>query len=152
MADERAALLNQGKHSHRAMARSVSHAQDELKDFRTWLKGLCVDQSNPWTASLSWIVFLTLTIVVPALSHFALACANCDRRHNRPYDAVAQISLSSVAALSFLSLSSFVSKYGLRRFLFFDKLCHESETVRNGYTKQFNVRMYVFIRIVSISD
>ncbi|XP_051134819.1 uncharacterized protein LOC127254013 [Andrographis paniculata] len=136
MADEREALLNLGK--RKAMERSVSHAQDELKAFRTWLKGLCVDQSNPWTTCLSWLVFVLLTIVVPSLSHFVLACSDCDSLHNRPYDAVAQLSLSSVATLSFLCLSGFVSKYGLRRFLFFDKLCHESETVRNGYTKQFN--------------
>ncbi|KAK6154447.1 hypothetical protein DH2020_008695 [Rehmannia glutinosa] len=53
---------------------------------------------------------------------------DCDSFHSRPYDAVAQLSLSGVAALSFICLSGFVRKYGLRRFLFFDKLCDESET------------------------
>ncbi|XP_011097838.1 uncharacterized protein LOC105176662 [Sesamum indicum] len=146
MADEKAALLNPGK--NRAFARSVSHAQDELQGFRTWLKWLCVDQSNHWTAALSWFVFVGLAIIVPALSHFVLACADCDSLHNRPYDAVAQLSLSGVAALSFICLSGFVRKYGLRRFLFFDKLCDESETVRKGYTKQFNRSMkllFIFV-------
>ncbi|KAL6543134.1 hypothetical protein OROHE_010654 [Orobanche hederae] len=134
----------------RLLARSMSHALDELRGFRTWLRWLCVDQSNYWTATLSWLVFLGLAIVVPALSHFVLACAaDCvDSRHSRPYDAVAQMSLSGVAALSFVCLSGFVRRYGLRRFLFFDKLCDESETVRKGYTKQFTRSMkllFIFV-------
>lgn len=139
MADERSPLVNPDK--SRAFLRSPSHAQDELRVFRRWLRWLCVDQSSYWTTTLSWLVFLGLALVVPALSHFVLACGgDCDSLHSRPYDAVAQLSLSGVAALSFICLSAFVRKYGLRRFLFFDKLCDESETVRNGYTKQFNVR------------
>ncbi|KAL6538449.1 hypothetical protein OROGR_012437 [Orobanche gracilis] len=134
----------------RLLARSMSHALDELRGFRTWLRWLCVDQSNYWTATLSWLVFLGLAIVVPALSHFVLACAaDCvDSRHSRPYDTVAQMSLSGVAALSFVCLSGFVRRYGLRRFLFFDKLCDESETVRKGYTKQFTRSMkllFIFV-------
>lgn len=136
MEEGRAALLDRNKNN--AFVRCASHAQDELHGFRTWLRWLCVDQSNVWTACLSWLVFLVFAIVVPALSHFVLACSDCDSRHSRPYDAVAQLSLSGVACLSFLCLTRFVSKYGLRRFLFFDKLCDESETVRRGYTQQFN--------------
>ncbi|EEF31170.1 conserved hypothetical protein [Ricinus communis] len=77
-------------------------------------------------------------IVVPAISHFVLACSTCDSKHKRPYDSVVQLSLSSVATLSFVCLSKFIRKYGLRRFLFLDKLCDESETVRKGYTDQLN--------------
>ncbi|CAF1705201.1 hypothetical protein HID58_054115 [Brassica napus] len=118
--------------------RCVSHAQDELQSFRKYLRWMCVDQSSPWTAVMSWSMFVVFTLVVPATSHFVIACADCDSHHSRPYDSVVQLSLSSFASLSFLCLSRFVSKYGLRRFLFFDKLWHESETVRQGYTNQLN--------------
>ncbi|GFQ07764.1 hypothetical protein PHJA_002920400 [Phtheirospermum japonicum] len=137
MGDERQHLLSQPDKS-RAYARCASHAQDELHSFRTWLKWLCVDQSNPCTAGLSWLVFFVFAILVPALSHFVLACGDCDSLHSRPYDTVAQLSLTAVAAISFISLSTFVRRYGLRRFLFFDKLRDESETVRKGYTQQFS--------------
>ncbi|XP_076931335.1 uncharacterized protein LOC143596438 [Bidens hawaiensis] len=99
---------------------------------------MCVDHSNICTATLSWLVFVIFTFVVPGLSHFFLACSDCDNRHDRPYDTLVQVSLSGVATLSFVSLSQFVRVYGLRRFLFFDKLCDESETVRKGYTAQLN--------------
>ncbi|GAV85876.1 DUF3537 domain-containing protein [Cephalotus follicularis] len=118
--------------------RSVSLATDELHSFRSYLRWMCVDQSDVWTACLSWSVFIVFALVVPAVSHFVLACSSCDSKHARPYDSVVQLSLSSVATLSFVCLSNFVRKYGLRRFLFFDKLCDESETVRKNYTNQFN--------------
>ncbi|KAL9444560.1 hypothetical protein AB3S75_017697 [Citrus x aurantiifolia] len=119
-------------------SRSISHAQDELHSFRSYLKWMCVDQSSCFRACLSWSMFVLFNIVVPAISHFVLACDTFDGTHKRPYDGLVQLSLSSVAALSFICLSSFVKKYGLRRFLFFDKLCDESEMVRSRYMEQLN--------------
>ncbi|XP_071907585.1 uncharacterized protein [Coffea arabica] len=114
-ADREASLNENSKKA--LLARSASHAQDELKSFRTWLKWMCVDQSDWWTAFLSWSVFV--------------------------------LSLSTLAALSFICLSQFVRKYGLRRFLFFDRLCDDSETVRKGYTVQLNRSLkIVFIFVI----
>lgn len=138
MEGNREALINRNN----KFTRCVSNAQDELQSFRSYLRWMCVDQSNVWTASLSWSMFILFAIVVPAFSHFVLACASCDSKHERPYDTVVQLSLSSVATLSFVCLSNFVRKYGLRRFLFFDKLWDDSETVRQGYTEQLNVSFF----------
>ncbi|KAF5478966.1 hypothetical protein F2P56_005484 [Juglans regia] len=132
--EDREALLSRNT----KFTRCISHAQDELQSFRSYLQWMCVDQSNVWTACLSWSMFILFAIVVPAVSHFLLACSTCDSKHSRPFDGVVQLSLSSVATLSFVCLSRFVRKYGLRRFLFFDKLVDESETVRKGYTGQLN--------------
>lgn len=87
-------------------------------------------------------MFVAFTIIVPAISHFLLACSSCDAHHARPYDSVVQLSLSAVATLSFVCLSGFVKKFGLRRFLFFDKLCDESEAVRKNYTEQLHVCVF----------
>ncbi|KAF8369805.1 hypothetical protein HHK36_032166 [Tetracentron sinense] len=134
MGDETEALIERNK----AFSRCKSNAGDELRSFRSCLKWGCVDQSNLWTACLSWSVFLLLAIVVPLISHFVLACRNCDEKHSQPYDSVVQLSLTVVATLSFICLSEFVRKYGLRRFLFLDKLCDESPKVRQGYTEQLH--------------
>lgn len=131
----------------KVLVRSGSHMYDELRSFRTWFKWMCVDQSDTWSACLSWFVFIWLAVVVPWLSHYLLACTDCVSDHSRPYDSVVQLSLSSVAALSFICLSRFNKKYGLRRFLFLDKLCGESETVRNCYTQQLNVRFFFLFLI-----
>ncbi|EXB63269.1 hypothetical protein L484_012459 [Morus notabilis] len=134
--DNRDALLS--NRSNKKFMRCVSHAQDELQSFRSYLRWMCVDQSSAWTACLSWSMFVLFTVVVPAASHFLIACASCDSKHARPYDPVVQLSLSAVATLSFVCLSNFVRRYGLRRFLFFDKLWDDSETVRKRYTEQLN--------------
>ncbi|CAN8321427.1 unnamed protein product [Cochlearia groenlandica] len=134
---------NNNQETKKIFNRCVSHQQDELKSFRKYLKYMCVDQSSPLTTILSWTMFIVFTIIVPMTSHFLLACDDCDSYHSRPYDSVVQLSLSSVAALSFLCLTRFVSKYGLRRFLFFDKLCDESQTVRRNYTNQLNTSLHI---------
>ncbi|XP_057722498.1 uncharacterized protein LOC130936444 [Arachis stenosperma] len=118
--------------------RCVSNVNDEFRTFRSYLRWMCMDQSNKFTAALSWLVFLLFTVAVPAVSHFLLSCPSCDSHHSRPYDSVVQVSLSGMAAVSFLCLTGFVKQYGLRRFLFFDKLRDESETVRNNYMFELN--------------
>ncbi|XP_010500640.1 PREDICTED: uncharacterized protein LOC104777990 [Camelina sativa] len=134
---------NNNNKTNKIFNRCVSHQQDDLHSFRKYLRWMCVDHSSPWTAILSWTMFVVFTLVVPAISHFLLACAECDSYHSRPYDSVVQLSLSSVATVSFLCLTRFISKYGLRRFLFFDKLWDESETVRRNYTNQLNTSLHI---------
>lgn len=114
--------------------RSFSHASDELKSFRSCLRWLCIDHSDSLHAAISWFVFLILSFVVPLASHFIMSYSPS----RRAYDSVVQIALSGSAALSYLSLSTFVRRHGLRRFLFLDKLRLESERVRLGYTNQLN--------------
>ncbi|XP_008805602.1 uncharacterized protein LOC103718515 [Phoenix dactylifera] len=114
--------------------RSLSHAGDELKSFRSCLRWLCVDQSDTPRAVVSWSLFFLLGLFVPAASHFLLIYSPA----RRPYDLAVQLSLTAVSALSYLCLSAFHRRYGLRRFLFLDKLVGESERVRLGYTIQLN--------------
>ncbi|KMT12808.1 hypothetical protein BVRB_4g089010 [Beta vulgaris subsp. vulgaris] len=131
-------LLPRARTQRKSFNRLLSHAHDELHSFRSYLRWMCVDQSNIYTAFLSWFVFLVFAIVVPAFSHFYLACPTCDAKHDRPYDTLVQLSLSSIATLSFVCISQFVRKYGLRRFLFLDKLVDESDSVRHHYTTELN--------------
>ncbi|KAI4388204.1 hypothetical protein MLD38_000557 [Melastoma candidum] len=131
-------LLENNNH-HVKFTRNASHVQDELRSFRSYLRWMCVDQTTFPSACISWAVFAVFGLAVPAASHFLLACGECDAVHERPFDSLVQLSMTGVATLSFLCLSTFVRRYGLRRFLFFDKLWDESETVRRGYTQQLNV-------------
>ena len=128
----------------KTLTRTVSHTHDELHSFRSYLRWMCVDQSDCLSSFLSWVIFLLFAIVVPAFSHFYLSCTACDAGHSRPYNAAMQLSLSSVAAVSFFCLSHFVKKYGLRRFLFLDKLVDDSDSVRHHYTDEFNVSWVPF--------
>lgn len=105
------------------------------------LKWVFLDYSNIWRTGLSWSIFFLLNIAVPIVSHFIFSCPDCDVIHQRPYNVIVQSSLSLFAALSFICLTSFGRRYGLRRFLFLDKLCDESEKVRQGYALQIQRSM-----------
>ncbi|GAV61227.1 DUF3537 domain-containing protein [Cephalotus follicularis] len=137
MEDESECFMSQNK----ASLNYLAHEGVELKSFRLCLNWVCLDQSTLWRAGLSWSLFLVLAIGVPLISHFVLLCSNCDEKHRRPYDAVVQISLSVFAIISFLSLSSWARKYGLKRFLFLDKISHETENVQQGYAQQLERSM-----------
>ncbi|KAG8385775.1 hypothetical protein BUALT_Bualt03G0080300 [Buddleja alternifolia] len=113
----------------------------ELKSYSSGLKWVFLDYSSLWRAGLSWSIFFLLNIGVPLVSHFVFSCSDCDSNHQRPYDAIVQLSLSLFTAISFISISTFARKYGLRKFLFLDKLCDESERVRQGYTQQLHRSM-----------
>ncbi|XP_042463472.1 uncharacterized protein LOC122046715 [Zingiber officinale] len=113
------------------------HADDddngdaEIRGFRTFLRWMCLDQSDACRAAFSWLVFLLFAAAVPAFSHFGLFYA-ADRR---PYDLVAQTSLTAAAALSFITLSALTRRYGLRRFLFLH-IRADSDRVRHAYAAE----------------
>ncbi|KAJ4758037.1 hypothetical protein LUZ62_068412 [Rhynchospora pubera] len=117
-----------------SISRCLSRPDDELLWFRSCLRWMFMDQSDSTNAFVSWVLFFILAIAVPAWSHFVLAF----RPQRQPYDAAVQVSLSAVSAASFLTLSAVLRRYGLRRFLFLDKLGRETEYVVVGYTKQLN--------------
>ncbi|CAN8246337.1 unnamed protein product [Cochlearia groenlandica] len=102
---------------------------------------LWFDHSSRIRALLSWSVFFLLAFIVPMMSHFVMICSDCDFGHRRPYDALVQLSLSIFAGISFFSLSFWSKKYGLRKFLFLDKLKDVNEKVRLGYEAEIQRSM-----------
>ncbi|GJU61293.1 hypothetical protein Tco_1243128 [Tanacetum coccineum] len=109
---------------------------------------LFLDQSSVWKTGLSWSIFFLLTVCVPLLSHLVYQCSACDFHHTRPFDSIVQSSLSVFSAVSFFSLLSFSRKYGLRRFLFLDKMSDVSDEVRHGYSDQLHKAMKFYCAFV----
>lgn len=144
MEEERETLLegrkNKNKKSSSLKGYSIVEDRVESKNFLMWV---FLDQSSLWRAGLAWSIFFLLAIGVPLLSHFVFQCSNCEETHRRPYDDIVQLSLSIFSMLSFISLSSFTRKYGLRKFLFLDKLCDVSQKVRQGYTLHLHVSSFL---------
>lgn len=123
----------------------LPHDGAEMRRFRSYLRWVYVDQSSIWRASMSWSVFFAFAFLVPLLSHFLLLCTStCDADHARPYHIPVQISLSAFATLSFLTLSRWDRKYGIRKFLFIDKVSDESPQIQRGYAQQLQVCVFLF--------
>ncbi|PHT31021.1 hypothetical protein CQW23_27358 [Capsicum baccatum] len=127
---------------------SIHENSEEIKKIKSALTWIFLDQSNLWRAGLSWTLFFLLTIVVPLVSHFVFSCSSCDVMHQRPFDVLVQVSLSLFATLSFVSLSRFARKYGIKKFLFLDKLYEDSEKVQQGYTLQLHRSMKILSSFV----
>ncbi|XP_062183715.1 uncharacterized protein LOC133887757 [Phragmites australis] len=108
--------------------RSMSHSRDELGGFRSCLRWMCVDHSDRASAAASWFVFAFLAVAVPAAARVALP--------HRAYDMQVQASLTLSAALAYVTLSTLVRRFGLRRLLYLDRLRHDSQDVRAGYIVQ----------------
>ncbi|KAL8156866.1 uncharacterized protein LOC141671120 [Apium graveolens] len=127
---------------------ALAYSEDRLDELKSFFAWVFIDQSNIWRAGLSWSIFSLLAIAVPLLSHFVFHCNTCDRNHRRPFGSIVQLSLSVFSILSFISLSSFAKKYGLRRFLFLDKLCGVSAKVQRGYAQQVHTSMRLLCAFV----
>ncbi|OEL17906.1 hypothetical protein BAE44_0021075 [Dichanthelium oligosanthes] len=108
--------------------RSMSHARDELRSFRSCLRWMCVDHSDASSPAVSWLIFAALAVAVPG--------AACAALPGRAYDTQVQASLTLSAALAYATLYSLVRRRGLRRLLYLDRLRHDSQDVRAGYIVQ----------------
>ncbi|KAG2330596.1 hypothetical protein Bca4012_019820 [Brassica carinata] len=102
---------------------------------------LWFDQSSRLKTLISWSLFFLLAVIVPMISHFVLICTDCDYKLHRPYDALVQLSLSIFAGISFVSLSDWSKRYGIRKFLFLHKLKDVSDKVRIGYEAEIQRSM-----------
>lgn len=112
------------------------HLDKDLESFRSFIRWIFMDHTMIRNSVISSVVFLIFGVVIPLLSHFVFAYRREDRES---YDIVVETSLSAVATLSFACLMSFFNKYGLRSFLFIDKLPDETESVRRSYIDELNV-------------
>lgn len=136
MADTSSAPLLPRKKSPSSAAqytRCASHAGDELRSFRACLRWMCVDHTDGLRSAGSWAVFFLLAVAAPSAVTLALPAS----APQRPFDGQVQASLTLAAALAYFSLSSFL-RVGLRRLLCIDRLRHDSDEVRAGYTAQLN--------------
>ncbi|CAN8274231.1 unnamed protein product [Cochlearia groenlandica] len=133
----------QGSREHLILTETRSNAKIKPPPSRfTFINVvLWFDKASAVTSLLSWSVFFILVVGVPIVSHLFLVCSDCDFYHRRPYDGVVQFSLSIFAGISFVSLSMWSRKLGMRRFLFLDKLRDVNDKVRIGYEAEIQVRL-----------
>ncbi|GLJ26402.1 hypothetical protein SUGI_0508980 [Cryptomeria japonica] len=117
--------------------RSSSNRRDELRHFRTSLCCWGLDQSTRLRRAFSLILFILFTICVPVFSSFFVECPKCDEQ-GYAFDKLVQIPQCILASISFIALSRYLRKYGLRKFLFLDQLCDDTAQVQLGYTTELD--------------
>jgi hypothetical protein len=129
--EQRAKLKNKYK-------RLLSNRNDELRQFRSGLSWLGLDQSTTIQVIWSRILFVLLAFLVPMFNFNFVSCESCDEEHQHPFEKLVQISESVLACVSFVALSHILHSYGLRRTLLLDKIVKESSEVQHGYEEMLH--------------
>lgn len=119
--------------------RMMSNPRDELRQFRSGLSWLGLDQSTTPKVIWSRILFLVFTFMVPMFNYTYVYCKDCDEGHQHPFEKLVQLSESLLAAISFLCLSHILHTFGLRRTLLLDKIVKEPIQVQQGYESELRV-------------
>ncbi|CAL2234466.1 unnamed protein product [Prunus armeniaca] len=113
----------------------LHQCSDELRSFRVSLKWWTLDHSSCLGKFISYFTFIFLTILVPILAAFSLKSPSEDPIS---FNKLVQLPQSGLAAIGFITLSSFFRKYGLRQLLFLDGLADDTCFVRRGYTRELD--------------
>ncbi|MCL7041779.1 hypothetical protein MKW94_030130 [Papaver nudicaule] len=119
--------------------RTKSNIYDELRNFRVSLRWCALDHSTNVNKTVSYLVFILLTIVVPILtSVFVHVPKTSTIEDPISFNKLIQLPESGLAIIGFFTISRFFEKYGLRRLLFLDQLQDDSTYVRRGYVRELD--------------
>ncbi|CAI9754667.1 unnamed protein product [Fraxinus pennsylvanica] len=94
-----------------------------LKTLENFLGLIGFRQCTVIGTALSWLVFVLLVFALPLLSIQFSYCSNCEKYEIKSFELEILASQTVVAAISFLSISYILRKYGVRKLLFVDH-CH----------------------------
>ncbi|KAF9614517.1 hypothetical protein IFM89_018987 [Coptis chinensis] len=131
-------------------ARSKSIIHDELQNFRISLKWCALDHSTCVGKFVSYLVFVTLTVVVPIVGSFSVHVPDTATAEDPgSLNKLVQLPESCLAAIAFFTLTRFFRQCGLRQLLFLDGLQDDSLYVRRGYAREldkaFKRLAYIFL-------
>ncbi|KAG8058962.1 hypothetical protein GUJ93_ZPchr0002g24297 [Zizania palustris] len=134
-----------GRCRRRRTGRSESDEWDELYGrFLACLRWMCVDHSSTARSAGSWVVFLLLAIAAPLGVQFTLPGS----APQRPFVWHVQVSLIIVASLANLSLYE-LTRGGLQRMLYLNRLRRDSEDVPAGYTLGYTLQLSRSFRLLA---
>lgn len=116
-----------------SFCRSKSLTSDELRLFRISLKWCALDHSSAVGKFVSYVAFVFLTVVVPAVTIVSVRDPEDDPVS---FNKLVQVPESGLAAVGFLIMCRFFRRYGLRQLLFLDGLQEDSVYVQRGYARE----------------
>ncbi|KAG8047930.1 hypothetical protein GUJ93_ZPchr0008g13884 [Zizania palustris] len=124
-------------------ARSKSVIHDELRNFRVFLQWCALDHSSRAARAASYAAFFALAVAVPAAVSISLRADGSMSPVSASaitFNRVAQIPLSGLAVISFVTLAVFFRRCrGLRQLLFLDGgLRDDTAFVRRGYARELD--------------
>ncbi|KAL1216422.1 hypothetical protein V5N11_026353 [Cardamine amara subsp. amara] len=109
-----------------------------LEWLETFLTLLGFNQSSTRSFVLSWIVFLTIGLVLPVIVLELGHCLGCDRYQYKSFELNIVVSQACLAGVSLLCVSHNLRKHGIRKFLFVDQLSGRMGRLKAQYIQQIS--------------
>lgn len=110
-----------------------------LQRLEMFLTLLGFSQSSTRSLVLSWIVFLTIGLVLPVTVLELGHCEGCETYQNKSFELNIVVSQACLAGVSLLCVSHNLRKYGIREFLFVDQLSGRMGRLKDHYMQQISV-------------
>ncbi|XP_013733204.1 uncharacterized protein LOC106436803 isoform X1 [Brassica napus] len=109
-----------------------------LQRLEMFLTLLGFNQSSTRSLVLSWIVFLTIGLVLPVTVLELGHCKGCETYQNKSFELNIVVSQACLAGVSLLCVSHNLRKYGIREFLFVDQLSGRMGRLKDQYMQQIS--------------
>jgi len=110
-----------------------------LEWLETFLTLLGFNQSSKQSLVLSWIVFLSIGLVLPVTVLELGHCLGCERYQYKSFELNIVVSQALLAGVSLLCVSHNLRKHGIRKFLFVDQLSGRMDRLKAQYIQQILV-------------
>ncbi|CAA0321651.1 unnamed protein product [Arabidopsis thaliana] len=107
-----------------------------LEWLETFLTLLGFNQSSKQSLVLSWIVFLSIGLVLPVTVLELGHCLGCERYQYKSFELNIVVSQALLAGVSLLCVSHNLRKHGIRKFLFVDQLSGRMDRLKAQYIQQ----------------
>ena len=103
-----------------------------------------INQSSTQSLVLSWIVFLTVGLVISMTVLELGHCKDCERYQYKSFELNIVVSHACLAVVSLLCVSHNLRKHGIRKFLFVDQLSGRMGRLKAQYIQQISVILSIF--------
>ncbi|KAL0701097.1 hypothetical protein Bca4012_057219 [Brassica carinata] len=135
-------LLDSNHDQEQPLSAGVEDEDDDLGQTLRWLETfltlLGFNQSSTRSLVLSWIVFLTVGLVLPVTVLELGHCKDCERYQYKSFELNIVVSQACLAGVSLLCVSHNLRKHGIRKFLFVDQLSGRMGRLKAQYIQQIS--------------
>ncbi|CAN6937639.1 unnamed protein product [Brassica oleracea] len=133
---------NHDQEQQQPLSGVVGDEDDDLGQTLQWLETfltlLGFNQSSTRSLVLSWIVFLTVGLVIPVTVLELGHCKDCEMYQYKSFELNIVVSQACLAGVSLLCVSHNLRKHGIRKFLFVDQLSGRMGRLKAQYIQQIS--------------
>ncbi|XAR48157.1 hypothetical protein NMG60_11030888 [Bertholletia excelsa] len=142
-------LLNHTEQTHEQNPQNLEEERldKSIRRLELFLCLLGFKQTSVLSFFLSWVVFLVIGVSIPVVLLEIFNCSDCESFQIKGFELDVVVSQAILTAVSLFCVSHNLSKHGIRKLLFIDRL-NSSETAR--FRDDYNQKISDSIRLLTL--